>query len=173
MKILWFVYPFCLLFILVGLWISLKSLKASLRAKQAQSWPTVHAELSACELINNSDSESISLEVKVVYHYTVKGQSFTSDKIHPAYSSSSASGHQNLYHKLNNAAVVEAHYNPSDPSEAYLITENYGFYKAGMFMGMIFASSGLFFMLTFHYALTGSSNFADDVQVIQTIEEVN
>jgi|TARA_B110000438_G_scaffold289915_1_gene325019 hypothetical protein len=170
MKLIWFVYPFCSIFMLAGTWLSLKALSQVRKAKEAQSWPTVQAELSACELLNTSDGDAIVHEVEVTYHYTVNKQLYTSSRIHPAYSSSSASGHENLYHKLNTAAVVEAFYDPKDPSVSFLITETYGFHKAGVFGGLIFFSAGLFFMLIFHFALGGSSNYADGLTVIKLIE---
>jgi len=62
---------------------------------------------------------------------------------------------------------VLVYYNPDDPAESYLIVGNFGFHKAALCGGLLFFLAGVMFLLTFHYAITGSSNYADRVTVIE------
>ena len=123
-------------------------------------------------LKENPNHPSLRLK-KVGFYWSVRvgGIDFENSSIHPGYSSSSADGHRGLYQKLSESKRVLAYYNPSDHSESYLITGNFGFHKAAFFGGLLFFSAGIFFMLTFHYAFTGSSNYADKLTVIQQVEQ--
>ena len=171
MKLVWLIYPFFSIFIITGAFLSYKTFSTIQKARAIENWPSAEAEIAYSKLIDTSDSESNSWEVEISYRYRVGGIDFENSSIHPGYSSSSADGHRGLYQKLSESKRVLAYYNPSDHSESYLITGNFGFHKAAFFGGLLFFSAGIFFMLTFHYAFTGSSNYADKLTVIQQVEQ--
>jgi len=171
MKFFWLIYPFFSIFIITGAFISCKTFFTIQKARTIENWPSAEAEIAYSRLMDTSDSKSNSWEVEVSYRYRVGGIDFENNSIHPGYSSSSADGHHELYQKLSESKRVLAYYNPNDHSESYLITGNFGFHKAAFFAGLLFFSAGMFFMLTFHYLLSGSSNYADELTVIQQVEQ--
>ncbi len=109
----------------------------------------------------------MSYEVKVEYSYPVNEQVYTGERLRPAYSSASFGGHRPLYDKLKSANVVRARFNETPPSEAYLLTGSYSAHWASFFGGMIFASAGLFFLLTFHFAIAGNSDYSAGLTIVQ------
>lgn len=170
MKMMWFIYPFCSIFIILGAVISCKTYISIYKAKQTKHWPSVEAKIDFCDMEEHSDSDGVSYEVKVQYTYSVTGINYTGKRINPAYIGSSGEEQQELYRKIMDSETVLAYYNPSDYSEAYLIRGTFGFHKTPIYMGLLFLSAGLFFLLTFHYAFTGSSNYADKLTTIKKVQ---
>ncbi len=168
MKLLWIIYPFCSIFTLVGAGISLSTLRGILEAHSITHWPTVEATVTNCDFKIDHDAEDgESFEIVVEYTYTVFGQEYKNDSIHPAYSSSSFDGHRPLFERINDATVVRVRYNKTDPTEAYLITGSYSANFAAFFGGLIFLSAVIFFLLTFHFAIAGNSNYVSGLEVIR------
>ncbi len=168
MKVLWLIYPFCSIFIVVGLGICYFTLRGISKARAVTKWPTIDADVISCDFDSSTDSEGgTTYEVKVEYKYRVNGKDYVGSKLHPAYSASSFEGHRPLYDRLKKAEVVRASYDPADPSDAYLITGSYSSHWTGFFAGMIFASAGLFFLLTFHFAIAGNSDYAAGLNVVR------
>ena len=167
MKILWFIYPFCSIFILVGAGLAFWTMRGMMKARAISNWPTVNAEMLECDFVEHSDSDSDSYEVKVRYQYMVNGKKYENDKIHPAYSASSFEGHRPLYDRLNKCTLVKARYNELDPSESYLLKGTFSAHLAAFFGGMIFFFAGVFFLLTFHFAIAGNSDYAAAVEIVK------
>lgn len=162
------IYPFCSIFIIIGACLSFVTLKGVIRATGLKSWPTAEATISECDFEVHHDSEGAdSYEVKVTYHYKVNGFEYESNSIHPAYSATSFSGHRKFYDRLKKAQVVKIRYNNLDPNESYLITGNYSSHLAAFFGGMIFLSAGIFFLLTFHFAFNGNSDYVSGLDILK------
>lgn len=168
MKMLWLIYPFCSIFILIGAGLSYTTLRGILKANAITKWPTVNATICECDLETSSGSEGgESYEVTVRYEYMVHGKKHENDKIHPAYSGSSFSGHQPLFQRLKGSNVVAARYNPVDPAESYLLAGSFSAHLAAFFGGLLFLSCGVFFLLIFHFAIAGNSDYALALEVIK------
>ena len=169
MKILWFIiYPACSLFILGGAVLSFWTIRGIFKARAIAHWPTVEAKITECDFEADSDGEGgHTYEVIVKYRYNVQGREYESDKIHPAYAASSFAGHRKLHERLENATVVVAHYNESDPSESYLVTGSFSAHLASLFGGLLILSAGIFFLLGFHFAIAGNSDYVSGLEVIK------
>ncbi len=167
MKALWIIYPFCSVFMIVGAGVAFYAIRGIMKAREIDEWPTVNAQLTQCEFKTRSDSDGDSYEVIVQYDYTVVGKKYSSKKIHPSYSASSFEGHRPLYEKLKKCSVVRARYNELAPEESYIVTGRFKSALATLFCGMLFFSAGLFFLLIFHFAITGNSNYADGLDIVQ------
>ena len=167
MNALWIVYPFCSIFIIIGAGISVFTLRGILKARDIRNWPTVEATILECDFESNSGSETTTYRVNVRYEYSVLGRKYESDKIHPNYSSSNFEGHRPLFERLEKSTIVTARYNEADPSESYLLAGTFSAHMAVFFGGMIFLSAGIFFLLTFHFAMAGSSDYASALEVIK------
>ena len=166
MKILWIIYPFCSIFIFVGLGIAFWTMRGMLKASSVSDWPKTNATLLSCEFQSDNDPEGESYEVVVNYEYTVNGCKFENNKIHPAYSASSFDGHHPLFERLDKAKVVKVHYNEFDHSESYIIGGSFSSHLAAFFGGLIFMSTGIFFLLTFHFAIAGNSDYASMLDIV-------
>ena len=152
---------------IVGAGIAFYAFRGIIKAKAIDEWPTVNAQLTKCEFKTHSDSEGSSYEVIVQYDYTVVGKKYSSNKIHPSYSASSFEGHRPLYEKLKNCSVVRARYNELAPEESYIVTGRFTSALSILFGGMLFFSAGLCFLLIFHFAINGNSNYAGGLDVVQ------
>jgi hypothetical protein len=167
MKALWIIYPFCSIFMIVGAGIAFYAIRGIMKAKAIDEWPTVNVHLTKCEFKTHSDSDGDSYEVIVQYDYTVVGKEYSSNKIHPSYSASSFDGHRPLYEKLKKCSVVRARYNELAPEESYIVTGRFTSALSILFGGILFFSAGLFFLLIFHFAIVGNSNYAGGLDVVQ------
>lgn len=166
MKALWFIYPFCSIFMIVGAGIAFYAFRGIAKARAITDWPSVDAKLVNCEYKTHTDSEGNSYEVVVNYEYTVRGKDYSNDKIHPSYSASNFEGHRPLYDKLNACKVVKARYNEFDPAESYIVTGNFSSALSVLFAGCLFFGAGLFFLLIFHFAIAGNSDYAGGLEVV-------
>lgn len=167
MKVLWFIYPFCSIFIIVGTIVSGFALRGIIKSHTIDKWPQTDATITKCEFKTDSDSDGNSYEVVVQYDYTVRGRQYTNNKIHPSYLASSVDGHRPLYAKLKECSIVKARYNDHDPTESYIVTGRFTSAFALLFGGLLFFSMGLFFLLIFHFAIAGNSNYAAGLDVVQ------
>ena len=167
MKALWIIYPFFSIVMIVGAGIAFDAIRGIMKAKTIDKWPTVNAQMTKCEFKTHSDSDCNSYEVIVQYDYTVDGKKYSSNKIHPSYSISSFVGHRQLYRKLKKCSVVRARYNEVAPEEAYIVTGKFTSALSTLFIGMLFFSKGLFFLLILHFGIAGNSNYAGGLEVVQ------
>lgn len=167
MKSIWIVYVFCSVFIFIGGGVAIYALQGIVKAGSIGSWPQVDAKLTDINLKVRHDSDGDLQEVVVKYEYFVDGNRYTSNKIHPTYSGSNMSGHRELYERLKNCSIVRARYNKENPREAYLVTGRYSQAFALLFGGLLFFFAGLMFLLIFHFAAEGSSNFVDGLEIVE------
>jgi hypothetical protein len=167
MKSIWIVYVFCSVFIFVGGGVAIYALQGIVKAGAIGSWPPVDAKLTDINLKVRHDSDGDLQEVVVKYEYFVDGNRYTNNKIHPTYSGSNMSGHKELYERLKNCSIVRARYNKENPRESYLVTGRYSQSFVLLFGGLLFFFSGLMFLLIFHFAAEGSSNFVDGLEIVE------
>lgn len=162
-----FIVPFCSLFILVGGWLTVSSVRKIVLSITAQRWPTTTGRLTSVENKISRDSESSSREIVVTYSYTINGQTYEGNVIHPSYTNSSVEEANNqLEAKLSPGKAVEVYYNPANPKRSMLSTGFYSISLAVVFGGLIFLGAGLGFLGTFWFAITGKTNFADGIKIL-------
>lgn len=162
-----FIVPFCSLFILVGGWLTVSSVRKIVHGISAQRWPTTTGELTQVETKISHNSESSSREIVVNYSYTVNGQRYEGKVIHPSYTNSSVEQANHLLEaKLAPGKAVTVYYHPSNPSRAMLSTGFYSCSMATVFGGLIFLGAGLGFLGTFWFAIAGKTNFADGITIL-------
>jgi hypothetical protein len=165
---LYFIVPFCSIFIAVGAWLMLKTGHGILLGIQAGNWPTTTGKLLSVKCKDTSDSETTSREIQVRYSYNVGGRDYEGTTIHPAYGSSGLEqAHQGLESLLAPGQNVRVYYDESEPSRSTLSVGLYSCSLAGFFGGLIFAASGLAFLLTFWFAIAGDFGFAKGITVIR------
>ncbi|MDF1809267.1 MAG: DUF3592 domain-containing protein [Phycisphaerales bacterium] len=85
------------------------------------SFESAPAEIIRSEVQTHSSSDGSKYGVAVEYQYTVDGEEYTSDQF--SYFNWLSSSKKNIEEKLSSfplGAVVKAHYNPDEPSEAML-----------------------------------------------------
>lgn len=170
MKMSWLdlIYPFCGVFIVLGATLAYSTLHGILKGRTVSSWPTTNAKVNKVDFNYSADGEGgKSFEVLVNYQYVVDDVIYENTKIHPAYSESSFSGHHGLYERLKIADVVAAHYNPRDPAEAYIVSGSYSAHWSAFFAGFVFLAAGVGFMLGFHFAIRGNSDYGDGLHIIR------
>jgi hypothetical protein len=161
---LWFICAFCLSFSLAGLLVWLSAMRMVRKSRAIADWPTVEARLTGCELQAKDESSS---QVLVSYRYQVQGREYDGDKIHPEYFPSGGDCHQALYDRLHGAEIVEAHYNESNPSEAYLVAGSYNMPWMLFFAGLFFVSIGVLSTVFFDFYSFGNSNYVEGLHVLQ------
>ena len=162
------VYPFCFVFILAGAYFSISTLAGFLTAGVAADWPKAEATITECEFKTNRSSEDTTYEVLVEFEYTVFGNKYKNDKIHPNYSSSSRhTSHRRLYDRLNQSTLVMTRYNPSDPSDSYLATDFLSSQLAELFVGFFFIIIGVFLLVVFHIYTASHSVSTAELEVVK------
>lgn len=166
MWIRWPVYFFGAALVLAGLALAVNNLHRIGRGHTAAAWPVTAARMVACDLDALSDEGSDVYEATVRYEYAVDGVQYESTGIHPAFSPGGKE-HVALYEKLKSATLVEAHYNPANPAEAYLL--------AGGFTGHLDEFAGAFLLIAFgalfppgiHFAVRGNLDYAAGLVVLE------
>jgi len=164
---LFFIVPFCSVFILVGGWLTVSSVRKIVQGITAQHWPTTTGRLTHVESKISRDSEGSSREIEVAYSYTINGQTYDGNVIHPSYTNSSfEEAHALLEAKLASGKAVEVYYDPANPTRSMLSTGFYSISLATVFGGLIFLGAGLGFLGTFWFAMTGKTSFADGITIL-------
>ena len=168
-NVLWFVVPFCSIFILIGLAFLLTCLRQITAGCRASSWPTTNGRIKTAELIRTKQSKGHTTELKVTYVYTVHDREYVGDVIHPCYSGSSLDPeHKKLAALLKPGKHVEVRYRFDDPQRSMLSTGFYSGTLIGVAIGGLFAAVGTAFLLIFLMAALGDSNFAAGIETIRT-----
>ncbi len=91
------------------------------RSTQAANWPTVSANIAQLSVHENSDSEGVTYEVKVLYQYAVDGVNYEGSRLAFGYAGSgSRKSHDEIHQKLKEAKAVRVRYDPANPSESCL-----------------------------------------------------
>jgi len=166
--ILWVIYPFCLLFILGGAYFLIRTIAGFLTAGVAVDWPKAEATITECEFKIHRSTDKTDYEVLVEYEYTVFGNKYKNDKIHPNYASSSLrASHRQLYERLKQSTVVVTRYNPSDPSDSYLATDFLSSHLGELFGGLFMVTSGILGLVFFHFYMAGPTGSTSVLEVVK------
>lgn len=164
----YFAYPFCSLFIVLGLVGAITTVRNVLKTRAIADWPTTEADVVRCDYEIDSSDDQPSYEVIVKYRYRVAGRRYESDRIHPEYMATLDPGAQRpLYQRLKAARVVQIRYNATDPAEAYLLSGQYGAYFSTFFIGLLAMSGGLCFLLSFHFDIARKPNLAAGLRIVK------
>jgi hypothetical protein len=165
----YFIYPFCSLFIVLGLVGTMGAVLNVLKARAIADWPTTKADVVLCDWkIDSGGEPSASYEVIVNYRYRVAGRQYESDRIHPEYMATLDPGAQSpLYQRLKAARVVQVRYNAADPAEAYLLSGRYGAYFSTFFIGLLATSAGLCFLFIFHFHIARKPDLAAGLKIVK------
>jgi hypothetical protein len=107
---------------------------------RAADWPTTPVRISQLEIKENWGDDSTTYRVEVEYRYVVNRVSYTGSRLAFGYTGdSNRAPHDEILHKLKEAKVVAARYDPSDPSESCL---SYGLHRSVLFK-LVFAATWL------------------------------
>ena len=159
---------FISIFFAVGLWLLGYGISSYVKGKASLTWPQATAQISQCEVEEDSDSDGTTWKVEVSYEYSVGGQNYTGDKVAFGYSGSSTrEEHEAIYDKLNNASSVSVRYHPEDPSKSVIAP---GFNRS-TFLVLAFATTWLLFVSGFTVLWVSSSG--KDSRILQQIQVVN
>ena len=94
-----------------------------LKAKAIEGWPTTNGVILSSELTSQFRGTSTSYEARIEYEYRVGEQPYKSNKVRTR---GAAGQHHSdlapLVEKFAAGRQIPVHYNPADPSEAYLET---------------------------------------------------
>ena len=108
-------------FYLAGFGLLGHSIRSAWRSNRAVNWPTTPGTITQLLVVDNSDSEGSSFEVKVQYTYTVDRVAYEGNRLAFGYGSSSGrEAHDEIHDKLKAAKSVEVRYDPADPAESCL-----------------------------------------------------
>ncbi len=166
--ILWVIYPFCLLFILGGTYFLIRTIAGFSTAGVAADWPKAEATITECEFKILRNPDKTNYEVLVEYEYTVFGNKYKNDKIHPNYAFSSLrASHRQLYERLKQSTVVVTRYNPSDPSDSYLATDFLSSHLGEFFCGLLMVTSGILGLVFFHFYMAGPTDSTSALEVVK------
>lgn len=112
----------------------------------SRDWPSVSAEVISAEIDTSSrrtskTSHSTSYTPRIVYRYTVNGQTYTSERAAFAYKNSRSTA-QDFVKRFHPGAQVSAFYDPANPSEAVLVREGSRLLWVFIAFGSVFAAIG-------------------------------
>ena len=120
---------FGLIFLAVGIGLSLWGLSVLSNAKASTAWPTVQGTVTSSEVnresktrrTNGRSRRSTTYSAEVSYTYQVEGAEYSANRVSfGEYSSSNASHAQSIVSRFPAGKEVPVHYNPEDPSTAVL-----------------------------------------------------
>lgn len=166
--ILWVIYPFCLLFSLAGAYFLLRTVAGFLTAGIAADWPKAEATITECEFKIHRSPDKTNYEVVVQYEYTVFGKKYQNDKIHPNYTSCNRrASHRRLYERLEESTVVITRYNPSAPSDSYLVTDFLSGHLGEFSVGLLMVTIGILGLVCFHFYMAGPREATSVLEVVK------
>lgn len=165
---LYFIVPFCSIFILVGGGLTIFAARKITQGIAAARWPHVEGVIQSVVSKDTSDSESSSREIQVIYTYQVAGRNFDGSVIHPAYSSSSfEEAHQGLEKALHADQKVRVYYAEGDPARSTLSVGFYSCSLALLFGGLAFLGGGICFLCISCFAIAGDAGFARGITLLE------
>ncbi len=165
---LWFIVPFCSIFIIVGGGLMASAGSKIMLAARARHWPQTTARIVSVASKDSSDADSDSREILVRYVYNVEGREYDGSTIHPMYGSSGfEQAHRGVESLLRSAQQVRVYYDGSQPGRSTLSTGFYSCILTLFFAGFLFFSAGVGFLMTFWFALAGDWDFARGITVVR------
>jgi hypothetical protein len=132
---------FLLLFLGVGIWLIVRSIRERNKVDESQGWPTTLGQViqnSVAESVATSDDGVTSYHPEITYSYKVHGQDYESSRIMiGAVPSGSQKSARDVTARFPPGASVTVYYNPSDPRESILERKSKSA-SASMVIGIIF-----------------------------------
>jgi hypothetical protein len=158
---------FISLFFLVGLGLLGKGLYSYWQGRRALMWPTTEGRILECKVLENSDGEDSTWEVKALFSYAVDGREFQGNRIGFGYARSGArEEHQAIYDKLPQGSRVLVRYDPGDPNSSVLAA---GFNRS-IFLTLAFAVTWLLFITGFTVIWFSASG--RDLRILEQIQVI-
>ncbi len=155
---------FISVFFLVGFGMLGWGIRSYLKGQTSRAWPTSPGVLTDCELVEDSDSEGTTWQVKVKYQYEAAGSLYTSERLAFGYGGSSTKEeHRAIYDKLISGAGIVVRYDPNDPAESVIAA---GFNRSTLIV-LIFAATWLLFCTGFTALFVSMSG--KDMQILNQI----
>ena len=150
---------FTIVFMSLGSFLLLYSLQQRSRIKKAQKWQTTQAKIKCLDLDHYDDGE----EVKIIYDYMIRGNTYQGSLIAFGYTGSSDEQyHQKIYNILRKKSTLTIYYNPQKPNQSVISFVPGKGIKLGIFVGTSLIIWGI--CIPIHY-LTNSQL----LQIIITI----
>lgn len=114
-----------LLFAGSGSWLMYTSVKKYRTSARRDAFEPVEAQVLGSELRVNS-GESTSYIPEIEYEFTVAGETYTSDSVYPGtdFNIKNRDFAESLVDRYSEGEVVEAYYDPEDPTDAFLENES-------------------------------------------------
>ncbi len=166
-----FFLVYCLLsflFISIGGYFSIRNLRRVLKVRSMVDWPKTEATITECEVKHEEHLNGALPKVLVKYEYKVFDHKYESDKIHPTMNSLWwVAKHPQIYDCLKRSTVVMARYNPSDPSESYLVAGSFYDHRTDLFVGLYMLVFSICFFLGTYCLHIGNSDYATALEVVK------
>jgi hypothetical protein len=132
---------FLLLFLGVGIWLIVRSIRERNKVDESQGWPTTLGQVihnSVAESFAASDGSVASYHPEITYSYKVHGQDYESSRIMiGAVPSGSQKSARDVTVRFPPGASVTVYYNPADPKESILERKSKSA-SASLVIGIVF-----------------------------------
>src|SRR5215475_6849563 len=118
----WFAVSVKLVFIILALYLLRKPWYALRMVRKSATWPKVLGRIVSSEIIDTSDAEGSSYEIKLAYEYSVQGAIYRCDRF--GWMGNNTAGLKSDANRIVESypvgRAVGVYYDPSDPAQAVL-----------------------------------------------------
>jgi len=118
----WFAVSVKLVFIILALYLLRKPWYALRMVRKSATWPKVLGRIVSSEVIDTSDAEGSSYEIKLAYEYSVQGPIYRCDRF--GWMGNKTAGLKSDANRILESypvgRAVGVYYDPSDPAQAVL-----------------------------------------------------
>jgi hypothetical protein len=157
-----------LLFVSIGGYLFIRNFRRILKIRSMVDWPKTEATITECEVKYEDQSNGALPKVLVQYEYKVSHHKYENDKIHPTMSSLWwVAKYPQLCDRLKRSTVVMAWYNPSDPSESYLVAGSLYDHRSDLFVGVYMLIFSICFFLSTCFYHLGDLGYATALEVVK------
>lgn len=143
---------FVLIFVLIGLFLLLRSKRDKAKAAQSLNWPSAVGKVIDSRMIESTSTDSdgdssTTYRPHVQYEYEVMGASYTNDKIKVGMvvSTSAVKKVQETLARFPVGSTVKVYYDPNNPADSVL--EQKASSNLTLILGIIFLGVGLCMVL--------------------------
>ena len=116
----WILPGLAALFGIIGVAALVAAGRLWLRQKQATSWPSVVAKITASSVSRHEDSESVSFRCDLRYEFVVDGRAYEGRALAIGGSSGDEKGANEEHERYPPGAMATVYYNPAKPQDAIL-----------------------------------------------------
>jgi hypothetical protein len=132
---------FLLLFLGIGIWLIVRSIRERNKVDESQGWPTTLGQVlhnSVAESVATSDDDVTTYHPEITYSYKVNGQDYEGNRIMiGAVPSGTQKSARDVTVRYPPGASVTVYYNPTNPREAILERKSKSA-SASMIIGIVF-----------------------------------